>query len=185
MDFNIIIGGPQGGGVETAGMLLIRAVASTGLEVLGVREYHSNIKGKHSYFHVRVADRAVSSIKLPADILGGLDPETLATHFSEVREGGVVVYDEAIEGKPLTKSPSMDPAKVSRLRSTLAERRINDSIEGLRNYLEKEGVRVYSLPFSKMISDILKGTSIPIERTMNTAITSAILSIMGFHRKGL
>jgi len=182
MDFNIIIGGPQGGGVETAGMLLIRAVASTGLEVLGVREYHSNIKGKHSYFHVRVADRAVSSIKLPADILGGLDPETLATHFSEVREGGVVVYDEAIEGKPLTKSPSMDPAKVSRLRSTLAERRINDSIEGLRNYLEKGGVRVYSLPFSKMISDILKGTSIPIERTMNTAITSAILSIMGFEK---
>jgi len=182
MDLNIIIGGPQGGGVETAGMLLIRAVASAGLEVLGVREYHSNIKGKHSYFHVRAADRAVSSIKLPADILGGLDSEALATHFSEVREGGVVIYDEAMEGRPLTNSPSMDPAKVGRVRSFLAEKGINDSVEGLRNYLEKEGVRVYALPFSKIISNILKGTSIPIERTMNTAVTSAILSIMGFEK---
>ncbi|MCX8182390.1 MAG: 2-oxoacid:acceptor oxidoreductase subunit alpha [Candidatus Methanomethyliaceae archaeon] len=182
MDLNIIIGGPQGGGVETAGMLLVRATASAGLEVFGIREYHSNIKGKHSYFHVRVADKPVNSIKLPADILGGLDPETLATHFSEVRRGGTVVYDEAIKEKVLTKSPSMDPAKLNRLRSALAEKGIKDTIEGLRGHLEGEGVRVYAFPFSEIISEILKGTKIPIERTMNTAITSAILSIMGFEK---
>ncbi|MGC8935782.1 MAG: 2-oxoacid:acceptor oxidoreductase subunit alpha [Candidatus Methanomethylicaceae archaeon] len=183
MDLNIIIGGPQGGGVETAGMLLIRATASAGLEVFGAREYHSNIKGKHSYFHVRVADRPISSIKHPVDILGGLDAETLSTHFLEIRKGGVIIYDEIISNKTLTGSPSMDPAKVGRVRSILAERGIKDSVEGLRGHLEAEGVKVYARPFSKIISETLKGTNIPIERTMNTAITSAILAIMGLDRR--
>ncbi|MEM3485379.1 MAG: 2-oxoacid:acceptor oxidoreductase subunit alpha [Candidatus Methanomethyliaceae archaeon] len=182
MDLNIIIGGPQGGGVETAGMLLIRATATAGLQVFGVREYHSNIKGKHSYFHIRTSNRPVNSIKHPADILGGLDPETLATHFSELRKGGVVVYDEAIESKSLTRSPSIDPAKAKRLRSALIEKGIKDTVEGLREYLKGEGVRVYAVPFSKIISNVLKGTNIQIERTMNTAITSAILSILGMKK---
>ena len=182
MDLNIVIGGPQGGGVETAGMMLIRATACAGLEVFGVREYHSNIKGKHSYFHVRVANKPVNSIKLPADILGGLDPETLATHFSEVRKGGVVVYDEALESKELTRSPSMDPTRAKRLRKVLIEKGIKDTVGGMGAYLEKEGVKVYAVPFSKIISNALKGTNMQIERAMNTAITSAILSIMGIER---
>ncbi|MEM4233648.1 MAG: 2-oxoacid:ferredoxin oxidoreductase subunit alpha [Candidatus Methanomethylicaceae archaeon] len=182
MDLNIIIGGPQGGGVETAGMLLIRATATAGLQVFGVREYHSNIKGKHSYFHIRTSNKPINSIKHPADILGGLDPETLATHFSELRKGGVVVYDEAIESKSLTRSPSIDPAKAKRLRSALTEKGIKDTVEGLREYLKGEGVSVYAIPFSKIISNVLKGTNIQIERTMNTAITSAILSILGMKK---
>lgn len=183
MDLNIILGGPQGGGVETAGMLLIRAAATAGLEVFGVREYHSNIKGKHSYFHVRVADRPISSIKHPVDILGGLDTETLSTHFLEIRKGGAIVYDEIISNKTLTSPPSMDPAKAGRVRSILAERGIEDTVEGLRELLEAEGVKVYAMPFSKIISETLKGTNIPIERTMNTAVTSAILAIMGLDRR--
>ncbi|MEM4216990.1 MAG: 2-oxoacid:ferredoxin oxidoreductase subunit alpha [Candidatus Methanomethylicaceae archaeon] len=182
MDLNIIIGGPQGGGVETAGMLLIRATATAGLQVFGVREYHSNIKGKHSYFHIRTSNKPINSIKHPADILGGLDPETLATHFSELRKGGVVVYDEAIESKSLTRSPSIDPAKAKRLRSALTEKGIKDTVEGLWEYLKGEGVSVYAIPFSKIISNVLKGTNIQIERTMNTAITSAILSILGMKK---
>lgn len=182
MDLNITIGGPQGGGVETAGMLLIRATATAGLQVFGVREYHSNIKGKHSYFHIRTSNKPINSIKHPADILGGLDPETLATHFSELRKGGVLVYDEAIESKSLTRSPSIDPAKAKRLRSALTEKGIKDTVEGLREYLKREGVSVYAIPFSKIISNVLKGTNIQIERTMNTAITSAILSILGMKK---
>ncbi|MGQ9759870.1 MAG: 2-oxoacid:acceptor oxidoreductase family protein [Candidatus Methanomethylicaceae archaeon] len=128
MDLNFIVGGPQGGGIETAGMLLIRALASAGLEVFGAREYHSNIKGKHSYFNVRASDKAVRSIKYPVDVIGGLDPETLATHFLEVRRGGICVYDEALSEKALTRSPSMDPARLERLRATLLKEGIKDSV---------------------------------------------------------
>lgn len=182
MDLNAIIGGPQGGGIETAGMLFIRTTATAGFEVFGTREYHSNIKGKHSYFHIRIADRPVNSIKFPIDILGGLDPETIATHFYEVRRGGVVLYDDAISGRALTRSPSMDPAKVDRLRMELANKGIKDSIEGLREYLAMREIRVHALPFSRIISDVLKGTNIPIERAMNTAITSVMLAIIGFEK---
>ena len=69
MDLNMIIGGPQGGGIETAGLLAVRALAWCGLEVFADREYHSNIKGKHSYSHIRASDRPIGSIKYPIDAL--------------------------------------------------------------------------------------------------------------------
>ncbi len=62
---------------------------------------------------------------------------------------------------------------------------IKDNVEGLREYLVKEGFKVYAIPFSDIISGVLKGTDIPIERTMNTAITSAILAIMGLDKSVL
>jgi len=89
MDLNIIVGGAQGSGIETAGLLAIRALAVSGLEVFADREYHSNIKGKHSYSHIRASEKAVHSIKYPVDALGGLDVETIATHYQEVKKGGV------------------------------------------------------------------------------------------------
>lgn len=49
-----MIGGPQGVGVDSVAKIFARACASLGLYMFGKREYYSNIKGKHSYFLVRV-----------------------------------------------------------------------------------------------------------------------------------
>ncbi|HET7336838.1 MAG TPA: 2-oxoacid:acceptor oxidoreductase family protein, partial [Candidatus Nitrosotalea sp.] len=50
IDLTWVIGGPQGGGVETAANIFAGACAGCGLKVFGKREYYSNIKGEHSYF---------------------------------------------------------------------------------------------------------------------------------------
>jgi len=42
-------GGPQGSGVDSAANIFGRACGYGGLYVYGRREYHSNIKGLHSY----------------------------------------------------------------------------------------------------------------------------------------
>ena len=55
-----MIGGPQGTGVDSSANLFSQACATAGLWVFGKREYHSNIKGKHSYFQVRVSNESDS-----------------------------------------------------------------------------------------------------------------------------
>jgi 2-oxoglutarate ferredoxin oxidoreductase subunit alpha len=54
---NWMAGGPQGSGVDTAANIFGRACGYAGLYVFGRREYHSNIKGLHSYFHLRISPK--------------------------------------------------------------------------------------------------------------------------------
>ncbi|MBM5804627.1 MAG: 2-oxoacid:acceptor oxidoreductase subunit alpha [Candidatus Verstraetearchaeota archaeon] len=185
MDVNVVIGGPQGGGIETAGMLAVRTLVMAGLEVFGDREYHSNIKGKHSYFHIRAADRPVGSIRYPVDVLGALDAETLGTHFHEVKDGGVVVYDSALSSKSLTRIPSLDPIRVERLKEDLLERKIGETVEALSQYLGSRGTQVVPIPFSKLLSEVLKFPNPLIARTMNTSITAALLTLMGVQQEAI
>jgi 2-oxoglutarate ferredoxin oxidoreductase subunit alpha len=182
MDLNIIVGGPQGSGIETAGTLAIRSLAASGLEVFAGREYHSNIKGKHSYSHIRASEKAVRSIKYPVDALGGLDVETIATHYHEVKKGGVMIYEEALAGKPLTKIPSMEAGRRHRLKADLDSLHIEDSLGALGEYCSRQGVRVKAIPFSKILVEGLQSQSQYIERTMNTAITSALLALSDLPR---
>ncbi|MEM2299108.1 MAG: 2-oxoacid:acceptor oxidoreductase family protein, partial [Thermofilaceae archaeon] len=52
-EVRLLLGGPQGGGLETAMMVLLRALALSGYGVLASREYYSNIVGRHSYILAR------------------------------------------------------------------------------------------------------------------------------------
>lgn len=88
-----MIGGPQGSGVDSAATPFARAVASAGLWVFGNREYHSNIKGMHSYFRVRVSDKVVRSHVDPVHLLATFDRETALLHKGEVVAGGAILYD--------------------------------------------------------------------------------------------
>lgn len=179
VDLNIIVGGPQGGGIETAGLLAIRSLALCGLEVFADREYHSNIKGKHSYSHIRASDRAVHSIRYPVDALGGLDVETIATHFKDVGKGGAIVYEESLAPKQLTKLPSMEEGRMERLKAELNALGIQDSLGALGRYCSSQGVRVHAIPFSKILSEAMRSPNPPIERIMNTAITTSLLGLSG------
>ncbi|GIS96251.1 MAG: hypothetical protein CM1200mP23_0570 [Nitrososphaerota archaeon] len=49
-DYSWLIGGPQGSGVDTPANIFSRVSAKLGYHIFGKREYHSNIKGEHSYF---------------------------------------------------------------------------------------------------------------------------------------
>lgn len=179
MDTNIMIGGPQGGGVETAGILAVRAVAIDGYEVFADREYHSNIKGKHSYSHIRFAEKKVGSIRYPLDALGVLDVESLATHFHEVKAGGAIIHDSAIAKKSLLKIPSMEREKVSRLKRSLNFSGIGDTVQELDSWLMSKGIAVRQIPLSELIGKALDGKYSLIEKVMNTALATALLRLSG------
>ncbi len=63
------------------------------LWVFGKREYHSNIKGKHSYFQVRVSDKPIHSHVDEVQILATFEDSTARLHSHEVVKGGALIYD--------------------------------------------------------------------------------------------
>ncbi len=88
-----MIGGPQGTGVDSSANLFSQACATAGLWVFGKREYHSNIKGKHSYFQVRVANQPIHSHVDDVHILATFEDSTARLHAHEVVKSGALIYD--------------------------------------------------------------------------------------------
>src|SRR4030066_528442 len=99
---NWMAGGPQGSGVDTASNIFGRACGYGGLYVFGRREYHSNIKGLHSYFHLRVAHKEIFANVNDVNLLAAFDAETVVRHINEVvPEGGVIVDAQEMDLKVL------------------------------------------------------------------------------------
>lgn len=92
-EVNWMIGGPQGTGVDSSANLFSQACATAGLWIFGKREYHSNIKGKHSYFQVRVSDKPIHSHVDEVHILATFEDSTARLHSHEVVKGGALIYD--------------------------------------------------------------------------------------------
>ncbi|MGE0199541.1 MAG: 2-oxoacid:acceptor oxidoreductase subunit alpha [Candidatus Melainabacteria bacterium] len=105
-DFCWMIGGPQGTGVDSSATLFARAAAAAGYWIYGRREYHSNIKGKHSYFQIRVRPDPVLAHTDPVNLLATFEPTTADYHAFEIIENGALIYDPhlthpaALELKP-------------------------------------------------------------------------------------
>ncbi|MGH7149918.1 MAG: 2-oxoacid:acceptor oxidoreductase subunit alpha [Planctomycetota bacterium] len=106
-----MIGGPQGSGINLAAETLTRCCMRGGLHVFANIEYHSNIKGEHSYFRLRIAKERRRSHLERVDLLVALDRETLIGdvekaeqthrgHLHEVAPGGAILFDTGNGPKP-------------------------------------------------------------------------------------
>ena len=106
-----MIGGPQGSGINSVAENLARACMRGGLHVFANIEYHSNIKGEHSYYRLRVEAKEPRSHVDWVDLLVALDKETLfgdqnkvhpthRGHRHEVSPGGGIIYDTSLNLTP-------------------------------------------------------------------------------------
>ncbi|MGB6624591.1 MAG: 2-oxoacid:acceptor oxidoreductase family protein, partial [Candidatus Acidiferrales bacterium] len=68
-----MIGGPQGSGLNVSAEILAKALCRSGYYVFGQIEYHSNIKGKHSAYKLRISDEPVASHVDAVHLLSSLD----------------------------------------------------------------------------------------------------------------
>ncbi len=103
-----MIGGPQGSGINSVAENLARACMRGGLHIFANIEYHSNIKGEHSYYRLRVEGKEPRSHVDWVDLLVALDKETLfgdlnkhtpthQGHRHEVSPGGGIIYDSSLK----------------------------------------------------------------------------------------
>ncbi len=108
-ELRYIIGGPQGGGLETTSEILSWAFARSGYGIISDREYFSNIKGRHSYVHATVsATELPKHLTYPVDIVAAMDAETVFTHFNDLRDGGYLIYNSDDDSVNYASIPSME-----------------------------------------------------------------------------
>ncbi|MBX2861776.1 MAG: 2-oxoacid:acceptor oxidoreductase subunit alpha [Vampirovibrio sp.] len=123
-DISWMIGGPQGTGVDSSATLFARAMTVAGYWVYGKREYHSNIKGKHSYFQVRVKDVPVHSNTDPVHILSTFEHSTAEIHADEVVPDGAFIYDPRVTDPadlPLPSGVTKFPIEFGKIIEEIAE----------------------------------------------------------------
>src|SRR5574340_883218 len=143
IDLTWVIGGPQGGGVETAANIFAGACAGCGLKVFGKREYYSNIKGEHSYFGVRVSDKTIRSNVSGIMMLVGYDAETIFRHADEVFNDGAIVYESDLSAMKVDEVPTLDAQFKVRLKKYLTSKNKPLTIQGLLDDAKEKGETLY------------------------------------------
>jgi 2-oxoglutarate ferredoxin oxidoreductase subunit alpha len=94
VDFNIMVGGEAGQGVQSVGAILARTLAYGGLNIFADQDYESRVRGGHNFFRVRSRTDDVLAISSGLDILVALNKETIDIHSQELKTGGIVIFDE-------------------------------------------------------------------------------------------
>ncbi len=92
-DFNIMVGGEAGQGVQSVGAILAASLGRGGLNVFADQDYESRIRGGHNFFRVRARTAEVNALSPELDLLLALNKETIDLHEKELKAGGLVIYD--------------------------------------------------------------------------------------------
>ena len=93
IDITIKIGGEAGQGIQTVGQLLAAACRSAGLYVFGINDFESRIRGGHSFYQLRIADRRVRAPYHRVHLLIAMDDTTLSLHRGQLLPDGLCLLN--------------------------------------------------------------------------------------------
>lgn len=186
-ELSVVIGGPQGAGLETSAHILTYSLARSRYGVLSDREYFSNIKGRHSYIHLTISsERIPTSLTYPAQLVAGLDHETIFTHFKSLGDGGAIVYDLYAEDKTLDTIPSMEEDLKERLRLEFRELGIDGSIKSLIKYIsDNRKARPIPINYSEVINEVSRKIALPASqasRYISSIVIGAIAGLLNIKK---
>ena len=185
----ILMGGPQGAGLETAAQVLSTAFAVTGRYVYSYREYYSNIKGRHTYIQIRVSpDRLPRAPIERLDALSFIDAESVFHHYQEAGEGSVIVYDTSAMKTKLRSIVSMEPETRERISKALESEGCEQTVEGALRCAEKHGARLLGLDYRLLLKEFSQRTGLTpyrARRYLNTIPMAAVSYMFGLDLEGL
>ena len=151
---NWMAGGPQGSGVDTASNIFGRACGYGGLYVFGRREYHSNIKGLHSYFHQRVSTQEILANVNDVDLLAAFDAETVVRHMNEVVAEGGILVDSAQLNVKILDIPTLPPEFKLEIHNFRKEKGLGETLNDWLEYAKKRNVRIFPVPYMMLLNQI-------------------------------
>ena len=93
VNFNLMVGGEAGQGVQSVGFLLAKVFARGGYHVFADQDYESRVRGGHNFFRVRVSDAGAGAIAEKVDILIALNRDSIELHQAELADGGIIIFD--------------------------------------------------------------------------------------------
>ena len=172
---NWMAGGAQGSGVDTAANIFGKACGYGGLYVFGRREYHSNIKGLHSYFHLRISSKEILANVNDVDLLAAFDAETVVRHLNEVvSEGGVIIGSQQVSTKVLD-IPTLPPEFKAELVRFMKEKNVGETLNDWLDYAKKRNVHVFPVPYMELLNQI--GTKLGIAQISKITRMINVLTI--------
>jgi len=93
-DFNLMVGGEAGQGVQSIGFILAKAFTRGGFHVFADQDYESRVRGGHNFFRVRISSSKVEAISESVDILLALNQESVDLHRGRLAREGMMVFDQ-------------------------------------------------------------------------------------------
>ena len=160
-DFSWLIGGPQGSGVDTAANIFSRVGIKLGYHVFGKREYHSNIKGQHSYFVVRISDKKIHSNINGANLMVAFDAETVIRHGLEILKDGAIIHDSSIVNTTIDEIPTLETGYREQLSKFFDSKGKEPTVSSVLDLAKENGVKLYPISFRDTLSNIANELSNP------------------------
>lgn len=180
-------GGPQGSGVDSAANIFGRACGYGGLYVYGRREYHSNIKGAHSYFHLRIANHDLLANVNDVNMLAAFDAETVVRHVNELVPGAIVIVDRDQLNTVMMNVPPFPHEFKNQFREYMQKNRIGETLKDLLSFAEKKGVTTLAVPYMELLNQTGKNLGIEqiskITRMINVLTIGISFGILRYNPK--
>ena len=177
------IGGAQGHGIDSASLLFSRVCAKMGFHILGHRDYHSNIMGRHSFSDVRIANWQTLGHVAESNMLVCLDAESLSRHIECISTEGVIIIDADEENVELDTLKFLDVEIKSHLHEELVKHNYPFSVTGLLALIKDKKTSVISVPFSQIRDSlqtrfsVSRSTALRSKNITLVAISAALLNI--------
>jgi 2-oxoglutarate/2-oxoacid ferredoxin oxidoreductase subunit alpha len=173
---NWMAGGPQGSGVDSASTIFGRACGYGGLYVYGRREYHSNIKTMHSYFHQRVSKQPTLANISDVNLLAAFDAETVVRHIGEVvNEGGIIVDSRDLGVNVLKDIATFSEDFKTQIRAFMKENNVGETIIDFLNLAKQKNIQIFAVPYDDLLKQI--GEKLKIEKISMLQKMINVLSI--------
>ena len=132
-----------------------------GYQVFGKREFYSNIKGEHSYFTVRIADKKIHSNVNDVNLMASFDAETIFRHYDEVISGGGIIYDSDIIETKTDTVRTLDAPFKERLHKELESKNKPFTVAGVLEIAKDKGVLLFPVSFKSILHTLSEETENP------------------------
>lgn len=97
MNYNILIGGAAGQGIDTISAVFEKILKRQGFEVFTIRDYMSRVRGGHNFIQIRFGSEKLFSHEEQLDGIVAMNAETVEYHIERLKPDGFVVCDKDIQ----------------------------------------------------------------------------------------
>ncbi|WP_195430465.1 2-oxoacid:acceptor oxidoreductase subunit alpha [Clostridium sp. D46t1_190503_E9] len=113
MEYNILIGGSAGQGLDTLSDFLEKSIKKFGFYVFSNKDYMSRVRGGHNFIQIRFGENKIFSHKNEVDLILALDENTILYHKYKLKNDGIIISDKSIkiEDEKVIKLPLIETAK--------------------------------------------------------------------------
>ncbi|TCK97779.1 2-oxoglutarate ferredoxin oxidoreductase subunit alpha [Natranaerovirga hydrolytica] len=128
MNYNILIGGAAGQGINTLSSLLEKILHRKGYYLFSNMDYMSRVRGGHNFVQIRFGDEPITSHHSALDLVIALDQETLDLHQSRLKDTGVIFIDRSLNESKTSDNKQLKTYDFKSVAKELENNRVEGSV---------------------------------------------------------